>query len=116
MRAGIHVHPILPVGIVGMTDRYGAACGFAAAGDCDNCRALCLGSHLAGNINLRDCGRVARPSQAARCVDGLLHGGELTGRVNSIIRTSDFFVCVNIFRYNFASPFFSDLHLSDIPT
>ena len=64
-----------------MADRYSAACGFAAAGDCDNCRALCLSGHLAGSINLRDCGLVARPSQAARCVDRLLHGGELIGRV-----------------------------------
>ena len=41
---------------------------------------------------------------------------ECIGLHNSIIRTSDFFVCVSIFRYNFASPFFWILHLSDIPT
>ena len=77
MRTGVHVHPRLRIGIVGMADRYGAGSGFGAAGGCDNCRALCLGSYLAGSINLRDCGLVARPSQAARCVDRLLHGGEL---------------------------------------
>lgn len=82
MRAGVHVHPIPPVGIVGMADRYGAGSGFGSAGDCDNCRALCPGSHLAGSINPRDCGLVTRPSQAARCVDRLLHGGELIGVVD----------------------------------
>ena len=39
---------------------------------------------------------------------------ECIGLTNSIIRTSDFFVCVNIFRYNLASPFFWILHLSGI--
>lgn len=39
---------------------------------------------------------------------------ECAGLHNSIIRTSDFFVCVNIFRYNLASPFFWILHLSGI--
>ena len=39
---------------------------------------------------------------------------ECIGLHNSIIRTSDFFVCVNIFRYNLASPFFWILHLFDI--
>ena len=81
MHTGVHVYPRLPVGIVGMADRYGAACGFAVAGDCDLCRALCLSGHLAGIINLRDCGLVTRPSQGALCVDRLLHGGELIGRV-----------------------------------
>ena len=81
IRDRVHVYPRLRVGIVGMADRYGAACGFGSAGDCDNCRALCLSSHLAGSINLRDCGLVARPNQAARCVDRLLHVGELVGRV-----------------------------------
>ena len=33
---------------------------------------------------------------------------------NSIIRTSEFFVCVNIFRYNYAPPFFWILPLSGI--
>lgn len=42
MRAGVHVHPILPVSIVGMADRYGAGSGFGSAGDCDNCRALAV--------------------------------------------------------------------------
>ena len=41
---------------------------------------------------------------------------ECIGLTNSIIRTSDFFVCVNIFRYNLASPFFWILHLSNIST
>ena len=82
MRAGVHVHPIPPVSIVGMADRYGAGSGFGSAGDCDNCRVLCPGSHLASSINLRDCGLVTRPSQAARCVDRLLHGGELIGVVD----------------------------------
>ena len=81
MYTGVHIHPILRIGIVSMADRYGAACGFGSAGDCDNCRALCLSGYLAGAANCCNIRLVARPNQAARCVDRLLHGGELIGRV-----------------------------------
>ena len=63
-------------------------------------------------------GRPAMPSPIS-CSESFIYAkfAGCIGLTNSIIRTSDFFVCVNvnIFRYNFASPFFWILHLSGIP-
>ena len=86
VQAGTHRLPGLPLVAVLVGDQHGAGGGFGAgfcdAGDRNGGFALSLGSHLAGIINLRDFGLVARPSQGARCVGGLPHSGELTGAVD----------------------------------
>ena len=79
--AGIQIQIRLTGVVMLMVDRNGAGSLLIAAGDCDNCRTLCLSGHLAGAVNCCHAGIAALPFQAARCVDRLLHGGELIGRV-----------------------------------
>ena len=79
--AGIQIQVRLTGVVMLVVDRNGAGSLFIAAGDCDNCRALCLSGHLAGAVNCCHAGIAALPVQAARCVDRLLHGGELIGRI-----------------------------------
>ena len=79
--AGIQIQVRLTGVVMLVVDRNGAGSLLIAAGDCDNCRALCLSGHLAGAVNCCHAGIAALPVQAARCVDRLLHGGELIGRV-----------------------------------
>ena len=79
--AGIQIQIRLTGVVMLVVDRNGAGVLLIAAGDGDNCRALCLSGHLAGAVNCCHAGIAALPSQAARCVDRLLHGGELIGRI-----------------------------------
>ena len=79
--AGIQIQVRLTGVVMLVVDRNGAGGLLIAAGDCDNCRTLCLSGHLAGAVNCCHAGIAALPVQVARCVDRLLHGGELIGRV-----------------------------------
>ena len=79
--AGIQIQVRLTGVVMLVVDRNGAGSLLIAAGDCDNCRALCLSGHLAGAVNCCHAGIAALPVQAACCVDRLLHGGELIGCV-----------------------------------